>query len=63
MNHRQHLTRVVTDLRAAAKATSAAVARMAKVAAASNPERMLRLWTAEQRLLAAKATKTDKGGQ
>lgn len=61
MQHRQNLTRAVISLREAAKAANAAVERMARAAATTNPDRMLRCWTAartaEASVAQAKAAK------
>ena len=43
----------VAALRAAARASNAAAASMLRAAAASNPDRMLRCWTAQARVRAA----------
>ena len=48
MNHRARLTQSVTTLRQAAICCSSAVDSMTRAAARSNPEKQLRMWTAER---------------
>lgn len=57
MQHRHNLIRAVISLREAAKAANAAVERMNRAAATTNPDRMLRCWTAARtaELVAAQA--------